>query len=471
MLEDTRSQSEPDDPSSPRLARLLGLKELLAIHIGVIIGSGIFIVPATIAGRVGSTGPMLLVWIVAGMLTLFGTLSLAELSSVLPQAGGPYVYLRESYGRVWGFLFAWNDFFINKAGSLAAIAVGFATFLAYFFPALAPDNVWWKDELRVGELSLHLAFGWNRVVAVAAIVIVTSVNVRGVKLGGAVMKVFTFAKVLALVGLVIAVFSSDHASWGNLRPFWPDSWNRELTAAFGLALISALWAYDGWIDVTLVAGEAKNPSRNVPVALLTGTLVVMAIYLATNVAFTMAIPLVDMSASTRIAADVAARVMGPMGAALVVIGILCSTFGAVNGMTLAGPRSIWAAGRDRVFAPALGRVHPKYRSPHVAIVTIGVWGSLLALSGSYDQLTAYVVFGSWFFYALTALGVLVMRRKLPEAPRPYRAWGYPWATLVFVVVAAWFLFNTLVENPTDAAVGIGLLVAGLPFYALWTRGR
>jgi APA family basic amino acid/polyamine antiporter len=234
-------------------------------------------------------------------------------------------------------------------------------------------------------------------------------------------------------------------------------------------MISALWAYDGWIDVTLTAGETKNPTRNVPRALWIGTVAVIAIYIAANVAFALVIPVPEMAGSSRIAADVALSVLGPVGATLIVLGILCSAFGSANGMTLAGPRSIWVTGRDRVFAPALGRVHPRYRSPHVAIVTLGAWGALLTLSGSYDQLTAYVVFGSWIFYAMATASVIVLRRKMPDVPRPYKAWGYPWVTLAFLLMAGWFVVNTLLEAPRDALIGIGLLLAGLPFYAYWTR--
>ena len=436
---------------------------------GVIIGSGIFIVPATIAGRLQAMGPILLVWTLAGFLTLFGALSLAELSSVLPEAGGPYAYLRNSYGRVWGFLFSWNDFFINKAGSLAAITIGFATYLAYFFPAVGPEHAFFRYPWSLFGQPMELTLSWNQVAAILVIAVVTVINVRGVRWGGWVMNVFTTAKVFALSGLILAVFFSGKAQASNMMPWWPERWTEEFTAAFGLAMISALWAYDGWIDVTLTAGEIKNPTRNVPRALWIGTVAVIAIYVAANVAFALAIPVPEMAGSSRIAADVALSVLGPVGATLIVLGILCSAFGSANGMTLAGPRSIWVTGRDRVFAPALGRVHPRYRSPHVAIVTLGVWGALLTLSGSYNQLTAYVVFGSWIFYAMATASVLVLRRKMPDVPRPYKAWGYPWVTLAFLLMAGWFVVNTLVEAPRDALIGIGLLLAGLPFYAYWTR--
>jgi APA family basic amino acid/polyamine antiporter len=449
------------------LLRVLGLREGIAIHMGVIIGSGIFLVPATIAGHLHAMGPIMLVWIVAGMLTLFGALTLAELSAVLPQAGGPYVYLSHSFGRIWGFLFSWNDFFINKAGSAAAIAVAFATYLGYFIPAITQQNTFFTFGSSI--FGSPVGFGWVQFIAIATIVLVTIINVRGVKLGGWVMTIFTSAKVLALVGLILAAFLSGKGSTQNFLPWWPSHWGSEMFSAFGLAMISALWAYDGWIDVTLTAGEFKNPERNVPWSLLIGTLAVITLYLLANLAYAFVIPLEIMSKSGRIAGDVAQTVLGPVGASLVVIGIVCSAFGTTNGMLLGGPRSLYAAAVDGTIAKSLGKVHPRYRSPYVAIITMGIWGSLLTLSGTYDQITSYVVFGSWGFYALTALSVIVLRKKMPDAVRPYKAWGYPYATLLFVAIAGWFLYNTLVEDTRNAVIGIALLLVSVPLYFYWTR--
>jgi len=446
--------------SPPQLLRVLGLREGIAIHMGVIIGSGIFLVPATIAGHLHAMGPIMLVWIVAGMLTLFGALTMAELSAVLPQAGGPYIYLSHSFGRIWGFLFSWNDFFINKAGSAAAIAVAFATYLGYFIPAIDPKTPFF---------TLGFDFGWVQLIAIATIVLVTMINVRGVKFGGWVMNIFTSAKVLALLGLIVAVFISGKGEAHNFLPWWPDHWGSEMFSAFGLAMISALWAYDGWIDVTLTAGEFRNPERNVPWSLLIGTIAVITLYLLANLAYAFVIPLDRMPNSTRIAGDVAQTVLGPIGASLVVIGIMCSSFGTTNGMLLGGPRSLYAAAVDGTIAKSLGKVHPRYRSPYVAIITMGVWGSLLTLSGTYDQITSYVVFGSWGFYALTALSVIVLRKKMPDAVRPYKAWGYPYATLLFVAIAGWFLYNTLVEDTRNALIGIALLLVSVPLYFYWVR--
>jgi basic amino acid/polyamine antiporter, APA family len=463
---DTTEQSQP-----PQLLRALGLREGIAIHVGSIIGSGIFIVPATIAGHLDAMGPILIVWVVAGMLTLFGALSLAELSAVLPQAGGPYVYLRNSFGRVWAFLFSWNDFFINKAGSAAALAIGLATYLGYFLPAASPENAFFTTTYSLLGHETDFSFGWTQIIAILVIAFVTGVNVRGVKYGGWIMNIFTTAKVVALIGLILAVVFSGKMSTDHFLPWWPDDWSSSMMSAFGLAMISALWAYDGWMSVTLNTGEFQNPQRNVPLSLVIGTIAVITVYLCANIAYAAIIPINAMPGTPRIAAEVARLVLGPVGASLVVIGIMASMFGTTNGQLLTGPRSLYAAGADGTFSKRFGDIHPRFHTPHVAILTLGFWGAVLTLSGTYDQIASYVVFGSWAFYALTALSVIVLRKKMPDAKRPYKAWGYPYATLLFVAVAGWFIFNTLLEDTRNALIGIVLLLASLPFYAYWTRKK
>jgi APA family basic amino acid/polyamine antiporter len=455
--------------NAPKLLRVLTLREGIAIHVGCIIGSGIFLKPAVIAGYLDAMGPILLVWVVAGLLTLFGALSIAELSAVLPQTGGPYVYLRESFGRLWGFLFSWNDFFINKAGSAAAVAIAFSTFAGHFLPALSPDQHFYQTSLSIAGLPLHIALGWNQVVAMAVIAIVTLVNVRGVQFGGWVMNIFTAAKVFALVGLTVAVAFSGKGSASNFLPWWPEEISWQYLSAFGLALNSALWAYDGWITVTLNSGEFRNPRRDLPLSLIVGTFIVIGVYLAANVAFAYVVPIHQLAGSPRIAADVAAIVLGPVGASLIIVGIMCSTFGTTNGQLLSGPRTLYAGGEDGVFPRPFGKVHPRFRTPHIAILTLGIWAMILTFSGTFDQITNYVVFTSWGFYALTAVAVIVLRRKLPDAERPYKAWGYPYATIAFVAVTVWFLGNVAVNETRDAVIGIVLLLIGLPLYYFWAK--
>jgi APA family basic amino acid/polyamine antiporter len=455
--------------AEPQLVRALGLREGIAIQMGMIIGSGIFIVPATIAGHLHAVGPILLVWIFGGLLILFGALTLAELSSVLPQAGGPYMYLKNGFGPIWAFMFSWNHYFINTAGSVAALAVAFATYLGYFIPQLSPQNSFFSHRWLLYGYPIEFSFGWIQLAAMAAIAVVTYCNVRGVRIGGWIMSILTAAKVTALVALIVAVVLSGKGRPANLLPFWPERWTGDLTAGLGLSMISVLWAYDGWITVTLTAGEIKNPQRNVPLSLVAGTLAVIALYVATNLAYVFVIPTHVMAGSPRIAADVAASVLGPFGVLLIVAGILCSTLGTLHGCILGGPRCLYAAGVDGVFSRSFGKVHPRFRTPTVAIAILGIWGGLLTLSGTYDQIISYVVFGSWGFYALTALSVIALRRRMPHAPRPYKAWGYPYTTLLFVAVTCWFLYNTLVRDMRNAVIGTLLLLASLPFYYYWKR--
>ena len=339
-----------DSSQKPQLLRALGLKEGLAIHLSAIIGSGIFIVPATIAGHLHSMGPILLVWMLGGLLTLFGALTVAELSSLLPEAGGPYVYLRNSFGRVWGYLFSWNHFFINTAGSLAAIAVAFATYLGYFFPAFSSQKDLFNFTLSAFGHPMEISIKGTQLIAMLVILVATLVNVRGVRFGGWVTNFFTLAKVLALLALIAAVFSSGKGSILNFVPWWPDHWSKELTSAFGLAMISVLWSYEGWTTVTMSAGEIKNPERNVPRALLIGTFIIILLYLSVNLAYAYVIPLGQMAGSERIAADAASVVLGPIGVSLIIAGILCSTFGTINNSFLSDARSMYAAGADEAFA-------------------------------------------------------------------------------------------------------------------------
>jgi APA family basic amino acid/polyamine antiporter len=460
-----------ESAQGPHLLRALGLKEGLAIHISAIIGSGIFVVPAVIAGYLHSMGLIAVVWVLGGLLSLFGALTVAELSSLLPRAGGPYIYLRESFGRVWGYMFSWNHFFINTAGSLAAIAVAFASYLGYFIPSLSPEHSLFSYSMTMLGLPIEITVRGTQVVAMLIIGVATIINVRGVRLGGWVTNIFTTAKILALLTLTLAVFTSGKGSVANFTPWWPEHWSSELTSAFGLAMISVLWSYEGWTTVTQSASEMINPEKNIPRSLLFGTLAIILLYLGVNLAYVYVIPIDQMVGSARIAADAASVVLGPFGTSLIIVGILCSTFGTINNSFLSDARSMYAAGADSSFAPSFGKIHPRFRTPYVTLIALGVWSALLTLSGSYDQIASYVIFGSWMFYGLTALSVIVLRKKMPDAPRPYRAWGYPYATLLFVAAAGWILVNTLVEDPRDAVVGIVLLLLSLPFYFYWTKRR
>ena len=433
--------------AQPELLRALGAWESAAIVIGVMIGSAIFIVPAEITREVGSERMALLVWGGSGLLSLFGALTFAEMAAMLPMAGGQYVYLREAYGPLVGFLCGWTYFLAEQSGSIATVAVGFAQYLGDF---------------------VRLSLWQQKFAAAAAVALLTAINVRGVREGGLVQSVLTGLKVGAMVALIVLGYLLVHGvSLGPTR-LSPVS-GRGAAASFGVAMVAALWAYDGWNNVTFAAGEVKNPQRSLPAALIAGTAVVVAIYLGLNLVYYHVLPLEKVAASPRVAADAARVMFGSTGASLVTLAIIVCMFGSMNGMVLAGARIYYAMAVDGLFFRWSAAVHPRFRTPHLALIVQGCWAIALVLAGSYEQLFTYVMFTGWIFYALTGLAVFVLRRKMPGQARPYRVWGYPVVPLLFVITGVWFVSNTLVEKPVEAGWGSLIVGLGIPVYFLWKK--
>lgn len=385
------------------LERALGAWDTTSMVIGIIIGSAIFIVPAEITREVGSERAALLVWTVTGLLSLFGALSFAELAAMLPHAGGQYIYLRHAYGPLVSFLCGWTFFLAAQSGSIATVAVGFSQYLGDFFP-LEP---------------------WLQKAAAAAVIcLLTAINYRGVRQGGKVQSIVTGLKVGAMTAIVLLGYLLVHGAPGGARSLPTPSGSR-FAASFGLAMVAALWAYDGWNNVTFAAGEVKGPGRNLPLALILGTVAVIAIYVGLSSVYYHLLPLERIAASSRVAAEAGGRISGPSGSHLVALAILISMFGSLNGMVLAGARIYYAMAKDGLFFRWCAAVHPKFHTPHLALVLQAAWSVVLVLLGRYEQLFTYVIFVAWIFYALTAFGVIVLRRKLPGLPRPYRVFGYP----------------------------------------------
>ncbi len=429
--------------------RVLGLWEATAIVIGIMIGSAIFIVPAEITREVGSERMGLVVWTATGLLSLFGALTFAELAAMLPQAGGQYVYLREAYGSLVSFLCGWTFFLAVQSGSIATVAVGFAQYLGDFFP-ISP----WQQKAA----------------AAGAIVVLTVINTRGVQEGGWVQSILTGLKVGAMVALVTLGYVLVRG-WPAGVSSLPTPAGADFLSSFGVAMVAALWAYDGWNNVTFAAGEVTRPERNLPLALILGTAVVITIYLGLNLVYYHVLALPEIARSPRVAADAAVRIFGRAGSHLVTMAIIISMFGSVNGMVLAGARVYYAMANDGLFFRCCAAVHPRFRTPHRALVLQGVWGVVLVLIGRYEQLFTYVIFAAWVFYALTAFAVIILRRKKPHLPRPYRVPGYPLIPIIFVLTAAWFIINTLVEKPVEAGFGSLIVALGVPVYLLWKRGQ
>lgn len=445
------------------LAQRIGLPTAIAVVIGSVIGSGIFLVPQKIAMTLGDAGWIIAVWIFGGLLSLAGALTNAEIAGMIPAAGGQYVYFKQIYGDFPAFLYGWTTFIVYQTGSIAAIAVAFAEYLGYFFPALSSFSV------NFGLFVMPEA--GIKLVAIGAILFVTGVNYFGVQFGGFVQRLFTTLKVLAIAAIVLTCFAFGTHTGHLYSPFFSHgSMNgASLLSAFGIALVAVLWAYDGWNSVTYLAGEVKDAQRNIPIALVAGTSAVIIIYAITNLAYMYVLPVSQIAHSNLVAADAISHFFGTNGAALIAIAVMLSTFGTVNATTMTTARVYFAMAKDKLFFKGVSNVHPKYRTPHVSLIVQGIWASLLTLTGTYDQLFTYVIFASWLFYALGAFGIFILRKKRPDAVRPYRTVGYPVVPMAFVVVATWFVYNTIVTDPRDSLFGLGLVLIGIPAYIYWKR--
>ncbi len=446
------------------LKRDLGPWAAASIVVGTVIGSGIFLVPHDMILRLGKPGWVFVVWIFGGLLTLAGALSYAELAAAIPEAGGEYAYLREAYGPLWGFLYSWTQMWVAKSGSIATLATGFFYYLANFFPSL--DRVFYRLPLPLGPHGAPLEFRWGQLLAIGLIAALAWLNYFGVKLGGEVQVAVTAVKVGLIAGIIVAGlgFGSPHAAA-------PVSAAPLTAAGFFAALVAALWAYDGWNNVAMVASEVRDPQRNLPRALVGGTLAVIAIYLLANIAYFRVLSAGEVGASPRVAGEMMRRILGAAGAGGVSIAAMISIFAALNGSILSGSRVPYAAARQGYFFRAIARVDAKHRTPGVSILALCAWSAMLVLSGTYSQLFTYVIFASWILYGMTAAAVIVLRIKRPDLPRPYRTLGYPVVPILFVLVAGVLIVSTLWDSPRESLMGIALILLGLPFYAYWSRRR
>ena len=445
------------------LDRAIGPVAATLLVIGGIIGSGIFLTTGAMAEALPSAPLLLLAWVVGSLLALFGALTYAEMATMFPQSGGVYVFLREAFGPLPGFLYGWATLLVVLGGGIAAVAVGFADYFSYFVPALSSSHV--VVDLPIGFATIHIAR--SQLVAVAAIVALGAVNYVGVRTGSATNTVLTLAKVtgLALLPVFALVSPQTAPDWTQVVPAGVDS----VGSAFGVALIAVLWAVEGYYFVTYAAGEVRDPTRNLPRALGFGMIAVMAVYVIVNLAYLYALPMEALRDTTRVAEAAATAMVGPAGATFIALTVLLSTLGSDTAVILFSSRLCYAMAKDGVLFPAAAAVHPKYRTPHIAIIGLTVWSSLLALTGTYQDLFTYVVFVSVLFSLLGGLAFFQLRRTRPNADRPYRAWGYPVVPIVFILGTLFMVINTLVARPVQSVAGLILLVLGLPAYWYWTR--
>jgi APA family basic amino acid/polyamine antiporter len=497
---------------APQLSQSLGLFSATALVIGSMIGSGIYIVDADIARGVNSPALYLAAWVVTGVMTVIAALSYAELAAMMPRAGGQYVYLRESLGPLGGFLFGWTLFLVIQTGTIAAVCVAFGKFLGVFFPSISATNWLWHiahvPPLRVGPMVLgNMEIGVNtaNLAGIAVVVFLAVVNIFGVQLGALIQNVFTSAKAFALAALILLAFTVginttawnanfgphfsqfwQNAGWSSLHPVQvgvggPTTWVN-LLVILAVVQVGSLFAADAWNNVTYTAGEIKNPKRNLPLSLILGTGFVVTVYFLVSLAYIVVLPMhgdpngatamargVQYASEDRVATAVLGQILHSYGAYLMAGAILISTFGCANGLTLAGARVFYAMSNDGLFFKSVGKLHPRYKTPVAGLLIQGAWTIVLCVSGSYSQLLDYIIFAELFFYALTIAALFVLRIKQPDAPRPYKAWGYPVLPAIYIVMAFWICIVLLRYKPQYTWPGLILVLLGIPVYLFWSR--
>ncbi len=472
------------------LVRALGLVAAISIILGNVIGTGVFLKARVMTCNVGSPTWVIIAWIAAGILSLAGALTYAELSAMKPEAGGEYVYLRDAYGRVWSFLYGWMLIFVGKTGAQASVAVVFAIGLNDFLDGKLKQTILKTDIFGYGFELTSL-----QIIAVMMIVIFTTINCASVYLSGRIATVLTIVKIILIAFVGIGAFvwvaggtfahfslvEAGGACEGVADSIRYGSPSYSFTAGFGAAMLGALWGYDGWNNLTLVAGEIEKPERNLPIALIGGTILIIFLYIFVNIAYFYTLDptaIASVSKDSSVAKEIVSRFFGGAGSiaagfavALFTVGLMLSSIGTLHTSILTGARVPYAMAQDGLMFEPMGRLSEGTRVPVIALVVQGIWACVLALSGSFDTLTDYVIFGSWIFYALATSTVFVFRRKYPDAIRPYRAFGYPIVPILFLLVAAWLLITTMISSPTQSFAGIFLIAIGLPVYYYLTSGK
>jgi basic amino acid/polyamine antiporter, APA family len=456
--------------SRPELARDLGLSHAGAVVVGTIIGSGIFLVPSEMMQAVGTARLVYLAWIVGGLLSFFGALTYAELGAMKPQAGGEYVYVRDAYGPLAGFLYSWTTFLIAKPASIATITTGLVRILGTFPAFSFFSNTFFAQTFFFKGSSHPFTLSYGQIVAIGATVLISWLNYIGVRRAGEFQFLFTLLKVAIILGIVAVGFSYSGGTWANFATEFTGA--KGGVAGFFAALVAALWAYDGWNDLNMVAGEIRNPQRNIPLSLIWGVATVGALYILVNAAVQYVLPAAAVAGSERPASDAVALVLGRAGAGLVSAGMAISMLVTLNGSIMSGARVPFAMARDGYFFPAMAQVHPRFHTPAVAIVVqCGLATILLLLGGSFRQFFSLAIFSEWLFYMIAGSTVFVFRRREPHADRPYRVWGYPVVPAVFVMVSATLLYYTFTDNLKSSAAGCVAILAGVPVFYFFARRR
>jgi len=455
------AQTADTTSTAPTLLRDLGVSQASAIVVGTIIGSGIFLVPAEMMQAVGSARLVYLAWIVGGLLSMAGAITYAELGAMKPQAGGEYVYIRDAYGPLPAFLYAWTWFVVAKPGSVATIATGIVRILETF-SALA--------FLNQPAIRMPMAVTYGQLVAITAAALITWLNYVGVKKAGEFQLIFTILKVVMIAGVAVVGFTAASGTWRNFSTHYVGATGG--IAGFMAALVAALWAYDGWNDLNMVSGEIRHPERTIPIALIAGVGIVAVLYMLNNAAVQYVLPAEQIAASQRPSSEATAIAVGVWGAAIVSLGMALSMLVTLNGTIMSGARIPYAMARDGYFFKAMADVHPRFHTPSVALIAQLVLSVVLLLfAGSFRELFSLTIFSEWLFYMIAASTVFVLRRKEPNTPRPYRTWGYPVVPAVFVLVAAVLLYYTFTANLRNSIWGCVLILSGIPIFVYFARKK
>ncbi len=455
------------EAASPSLIRGLSLLDSVLLLVSGIIGSSIFLTAKDIAGPLPHPFMFLGVWVLGGVISLFGCVAFAELGSMFPESGGQYVYLREAYGDLIAFLYGWMLFSVANGGSIAALAVAAAAYTGQVFPVVSQEHV----VFALAGITITRA----HLFGLFLIAILTYVNVVGLRWGTLLQNVSTWTKFIAMAAFVLLGFAIGKGDWSHFNPHGASLTMglhpAQLISAMGIALIAVFWAYDGWVYITWVAGEVKEPRRNVPLSMVLGVLVVGAIYIAMNFTYLYALPLKEIAQHETIAHAAAAALFSPHAAVWLSLMIAISCFSAAATCTLSGARVYLAMAQDGVFFKRMAVIHPRWRTPAFSLIGQGIWAALLTLSGRYDQLYTYVIYGMVLSYTLTVIGMFLLRWKRPDIPRPYRCTGYPWLPAIYVLVGSAWTLNTIITRPAEAFWGTAIVLVGVPGYIYWKRSN
>lgn len=451
------------------LVRQLGLFDSTMVMVGIVIGSGIFLTTGIMAKSIPSAGLILLAWLIGGLLTLAGALTYAELGAAMPEAGGQYVYLREAYGPMSGFLFGWILFLVYLTGGIAALALAFAEYTGYFFPSLGTGNLLLTLNISLFKSTFHYSLSAGQMMGVAVIILLSIVNFIGVGLGKTIQNLFTVVKIGTIAGIIILGFAIGKGTPPGLSMNPTGMSIGSIIVGLGVSLVAVAWAFDGWNNVNFVAGEIKNPKRNLPLALILGTLGITGLYVLVNYIYLYALPVQETVGVVRIAEKATGALFGSSTGTLISALVIVSVFGSLNGTILVGPRVYYAMAKDGLFFRKVAHVHPRFRTPGFSILIQAIWASVLTLLGSFEQIFTFAMFIAIAFWIAATASVFTLRKKRPDLPRPYKTWGYPVVPAIFIIASCGILLNTLLEKPVEAMAGIILTALGIPVCLLWKR--